>query len=102
MNIIKLNDCVQLKHSNTDLGVSNTDIGAVVDIQNNGSYFCVEFIDENGATNEKALNHYFHKDELLKVSNEKICDDSVNFDALCKDIDSMTDKEFALYLETLK
>ncbi len=34
--------------------------------------------------------------------NERICDDSLDFNALCKEIDSMTDEEFISYLDKIK
>ncbi len=65
--MFNLNDCVRLNRDFKDLALSKNDIGAIVDIQDDGNSYCVEFIDKNGETNEEALNHYFKKEELSKL-----------------------------------
>ncbi|QIK57775.1 DUF4926 domain-containing protein [Erysipelothrix sp. HDW6A] len=59
-------DVVKLKNDDLEFGVKKSYLGTIVDVQK-GTY-CVEFLDDNNNTIEKALDKYYSPDELVKVN----------------------------------
>lgn len=53
--MFNLYDVVRLKENDEKNGVKTTHHGTIVDVLGNGKAFTVEFFDDNGETNEKAL-----------------------------------------------
>ena len=60
-------DTVRLKKSNGQLGITEKNIGAIVDVLGDGEIFTVEFIDSDGNTIEASLFVTFTSDELELV-----------------------------------
>lgn len=60
---IKENDVVSLLYDDEEIGVKKEYIGTVVDVQN--EELCIEFIDSEGNTIEKALDKYYASDDVL-------------------------------------
>ena len=65
--MFNLYDVVKLKASREDIGVSNTDIGTIIDYVEKENVYSVEFIDSNGETIEDSIYEYFSPDELELV-----------------------------------
>lgn len=65
--MLSLYDVVKLKDDDVTNGVKKTNIGAVVDVLDNGKAYTVEFIDDDGETIEKALFTEYTEDQLVRV-----------------------------------
>lgn len=66
--MFNLYDVVMVKRDYPNLSLTPKNIGTIVDIQNNGEAYTVEFVNENGDTIEEALLEYFREDELLPIT----------------------------------
>ena len=66
--MFNLYDVVRVKRDYPDLSLKTKNIGTIVDIQNNGESYTVEFVDENGDTIEEALFENFREEELLLIT----------------------------------
>ena len=67
--MLDLYTTVKLKKKHPELHLKEGSLGAVVDVLKNGEAYTVEFLDENGNTNEEALYTYFKENELEVVKN---------------------------------
>lgn len=65
--MLSLYDVVKLKDDDVTNGVKKTNIGAVVDVLDNGKAYTIEFIGDDGETIEKALFTEYTEDQLVRV-----------------------------------
>ena len=68
--MFQLYDMVKLKNGDATVSVSPNDIAVIVDIaksKNGEVVYTLEFIDENGNTNEDALYKYYTSREMVKI-----------------------------------
>lgn len=60
---VKENDVVSLLFDDTEVGVKKEYLGTVVEVQ--GRDICIEFLDDDGASVEKALDKYYAMDDVV-------------------------------------